>query len=111
LSGFFGGLSGHQGALRSAFLIRAGLSKERFLGTGVAIACLVDLGRLTAYGVTLPTATMEAQRVTLLAAVASALAGTLAGNYLVEKMTYRTIQLLVSVMVLGIAVSLCLGVV
>ena len=28
LSGFFGGFSGHQGALRSAFLIRAGLSKE-----------------------------------------------------------------------------------
>ena len=28
LSGFFGGLSGNQGALRSAFLIRAGLSKE-----------------------------------------------------------------------------------
>jgi uncharacterized membrane protein YfcA len=110
LSGFFGGLSGHQGALRSAFLIRAGLSKERFLGTGVAIACLVDLARLTTYGVTLPAATMDAQRVTLLAAVASALAGTLAGNYLVEKMTYRTIQLLVSVMVLGIAVSLCLGV-
>ena len=28
LSGFFGGLSGTQGALRSAFLVRAGLSKE-----------------------------------------------------------------------------------
>ena len=31
LSGFFGGLSGHQGALRSAFLIKAGLSKEAFI--------------------------------------------------------------------------------
>lgn len=30
LSGFFGGLSGQQGALRSAFLIRAGLKKESF---------------------------------------------------------------------------------
>src|SRR5690606_7737307 len=30
LSGFFGGLSGNQGALRSAFLIKAGLSKEAF---------------------------------------------------------------------------------
>ncbi len=28
LSGFFGGLSGNQGALRTAFLIKAGLSKE-----------------------------------------------------------------------------------
>jgi hypothetical protein len=32
LSGFFGSLSGNQGALRSAFLIKAGLSKEAFIG-------------------------------------------------------------------------------
>ena len=31
ISGFFGGLSGHQGALRSAFLIRYGLSKDVFI--------------------------------------------------------------------------------
>jgi uncharacterized membrane protein YfcA len=31
ISGFFGGLSGHQGALRSMFLIRAGLNKEQFI--------------------------------------------------------------------------------
>lgn len=30
LSGFFGGLSGNQGALRTAFLIRANLTKEAF---------------------------------------------------------------------------------
>jgi acyl-CoA reductase-like NAD-dependent aldehyde dehydrogenase len=35
LSGFFGGLSGHQGALRSVFLLRAGLTKESFIATGV----------------------------------------------------------------------------
>ena len=33
LSGFFGGLSGMQGALRSAFLVRASLSKEAFIAT------------------------------------------------------------------------------
>ena len=35
LSGFFGGISGHQGALRSAFLLRYGLTKEEFIGTGM----------------------------------------------------------------------------
>ena len=50
LSGFFGGLSGHQGALRSAFLLRAGLSKEVFVGTGVVSAVIVDLSRLLVYG-------------------------------------------------------------
>jgi hypothetical protein len=49
VSGFFGGLSGHQGALRSAFLVRAGLSGQAFVGTGVVIACLVDLTRLWTY--------------------------------------------------------------
>ena len=33
LSGFFGGLSGHQGALRSAFLVKMSLSAEQFVGT------------------------------------------------------------------------------
>jgi uncharacterized protein len=42
LSGFFGGLSGHQGALRSMFLIKSGLTKESFIATGVVISFLVD---------------------------------------------------------------------
>ncbi|MBI3239278.1 MAG: sulfite exporter TauE/SafE family protein, partial [Flavobacteriia bacterium] len=33
LSGFFGGLSGNQGALRSVFLLRADLGKESFIAT------------------------------------------------------------------------------
>src|SRR5262245_4915249 len=54
LSGFFGGLSGHQGALRSAFLIRSGLSKEAFIATGVVVACMVDVSRLAVYAVDMP---------------------------------------------------------
>jgi len=49
LSGFFGGLSGHQGALRSAFLINVGLTKEAFIGTTVVISCFVDFTRLSIY--------------------------------------------------------------
>lgn len=49
ISGFFGGLSGHQGALRSSFLIRLGLSKEAFVATGVAIALFVDITRIPMY--------------------------------------------------------------
>ncbi len=40
LSGFFGGLSGNQGAFRSAFLIKAGLTKASFVATSAAIAAL-----------------------------------------------------------------------
>src|SRR3990172_7021202 len=49
LSGFFGGLSGIQGAIRSAFLIKSGLSKEAYIATGVVIASLVDFTRLSVY--------------------------------------------------------------
>ncbi|OOY42885.1 hypothetical protein BOV91_05580, partial [Solemya velum gill symbiont] len=45
ISGFFGGLSGHQGAFRAAFLVRLGLPKEAFVATGVLLACIVDLSR------------------------------------------------------------------
>jgi hypothetical protein len=38
ISGFFGGLSGHQGVMRSAFLSKAGLNKEAFIGNGVVTA-------------------------------------------------------------------------
>jgi uncharacterized protein len=50
LSGFFGGLSGHQGALRSSVLLGYGLQKEVFIATGVLCAVLVDLARLLVYG-------------------------------------------------------------
>jgi uncharacterized protein len=49
ISGFFGGLSGHQGALRSAFLMRTDLNKEEFMGTRVVLACLVDVTRISIY--------------------------------------------------------------
>ncbi len=50
LSGFFGGISGHQGALRSAVLIKCGLEKEAFIATGVVCAVMVDFSRLIVYG-------------------------------------------------------------
>jgi hypothetical protein len=49
VSGFFGGLSGHQGAFRSVFLLRTGLDKEAFIGTGAAIASIIALSRLVVW--------------------------------------------------------------
>ncbi len=51
VSGFFGGLSGHQGAVRSMFLIKAGLEKEAFVATGIVPAVMVDVSRMLVYGV------------------------------------------------------------
>ena len=50
LSGFVGGLSRHQGALRSASLIKADLREEIFIGTGTVSAVIVDIIRLGVHG-------------------------------------------------------------
>jgi uncharacterized membrane protein YfcA len=111
MSGFFGGLSGHQGALRSAFLLKSGLSKEQFLGTGVGvvIACAVDVSRISVYYPYFSLDRMEDQAWLLVVAIASAFLGTFLGNRLVKKVTMRSIQMLVSVMLLGIAIGLAGG--
>ena len=109
LSGFFGGLSGLQGALRSAFLIRAGLSKEAFIASGVVIACLIDAGRIGVYARSL-SHHVSLDLGTLGAAVASAFAGSWLGNRFLTKTTLRGVQRVVAVMLAIFAVGLVLGV-
>lgn len=49
LSGLFGGLVGNQGGIRSAALLRFGLSREALVATATASALLVDAARLPVY--------------------------------------------------------------
>lgn len=109
LSGFFGGLSGHQGALRSAFLIRAGLTKEAFIGTGVVVACLVDLTRLSVYARHLSAVGVTGEIPLMAAAAVSAFAGAYLGNRFVRTMTLRSVQVVVAVLLLLIALGLGSG--
>ncbi len=109
LSGFFGGLSGHQGALRSPFLLKAGLTKESFIATGVVIALMVDIPRIVMYGVTLPGLHLGGNRSLLTAAILAAFAGAWLGNRLMRKVTLRLVQVLVAVMLLAIAAALGTG--
>lgn len=113
LAGYFGGLSGMQGALRSAFLIRAGLSKEAFVGTGVVCSILVDLARLTVYGgsQTLSFADAASADVTTAAAAAavSAFAGAVAGARLLTRLTLASVQVAVSIMLTAFGLALAAG--
>lgn len=110
LSGFFGGFSGHQGALRSLFLLRAGLGKENFIATGVAIACLVDITRLPVYigGGLLDT--LRTQWPLLLATTVAAFAGAWWGKKLIPKVTMRGVQVAVGLLMVTIAGMLASGV-
>lgn len=110
LSGFFGGLSGTQGALRSAFLVRARLTKEAFVGTGVVIALMIDVARLGMYS---PSILGEAalRNVPLLAsAVLAAFAGAWLGNRYLKKVTMQGIQTVVAAMLFMVAAGLISGV-
>lgn len=107
LSGFFGGLSGNQGALRSAFLIKAGLTKEAFIATGIAIAVFIDASRLTVYFNNILLVQEDINYSLLTAATLSAFAGAVAGKRLLTKITIRTLQLIVGIML--IVFSLFLG--
>jgi len=114
LSGFFGGLSGHQGALRSAFLIKAGLKKEAFIGTGVVCAVLVDFSRLIVYGLSFfskkfDTLSLDGgvQLVTL--ATIAAFLGTIIGTRLIKTVTMKVIRHMVGAMLLLLAMALGAG--
>jgi uncharacterized protein len=109
LSGFFGGLSGHQGALRSVFLLKCGLTKEGFISTGVAIACLVDLTRLAVYVGGFPPALMRDNAGTLLAAMTAALLGSFLGRRLLPKVTLRFVRFTVAALLLLVALGLGSG--
>lgn len=109
LSGFFGGLTGNQGALRSAFLLRAGLSKEGFIASGVMIACMIDVSRLSVYSGHFPDLNDLKLLNLLLCAVLSAFFGALLGNRLIKKITINSLQFLVSSFLIVFSILLGLG--
>ncbi len=94
ISGFFGGLSGHQGAFRAAFLGPLGLSPGAWAGTQAAIAVLVDLTRVLVYGSAFAATGWEtAGDPGLIAAVtAAAFAGSFTARRLLHKTTVRGIR-------------------
>ncbi len=109
LSGFFGGLSGNQGALRSAFLIKAGLSKEAFVGTAVVVSTFVDFTRLSVYATRfLNTSLIDNIQLVSIATI-SAILGAYIGNKLLKKVTLKFLQFTVAIMLILISIALGAG--
>jgi len=110
LSGFFGGLSGMQGALRAAFLARAGLTAEAFVATSAVIACLVDASRLGVYAGRVAAVRQELDWPLLAAAIAAALAGAVLGRRWLPGMQMQTIQKVVAGLLVLVACGLVSGI-
>ena len=117
LSGFFGGLSGHQGALRSAFLIRSIDDKAKYIGTGVVCSVVVDLSRVAVYGTlffggTLMTTIVDSGGLNLIsAAVLTAFLGSFIGNRFMKKVKMHHVRNLVGGMLLAVALLLGSGII
>ena len=105
LSGFFGGLVGNQGGIRSAALLRFGLTPREIVATATAPALLVDLARVPVYlatrgrdlGPTLPL---------LLPACAGAVAGTLIGVPILRRIPAGAFHRLLGILLVVLALFL-----
>lgn len=111
LSGFFGGLSGNQGALRSAFLIKADLSKEAFVATAVVVSTFVDFTRLSMYATRFSSSELTDNWVLVVSATAAGIAGAYLGNKLLKKVTLRFLQVTTAIMLIVISIALGAGLV
>jgi len=114
LSGFFGGLSGHQGALRSAFLAKAGLTTQGFVGSNAAIGFMVDLTRISVYVALFSAAGHNAGDFSgwplVISGAVSAFAGVLIGKRFLQKVTMTSIQTLVGILLFGVGLALVTGI-
>ncbi len=109
LSGFFGGLSGNQGALRSAFLIKAGLSKEAFVATAVVVSTFVDFTRLSIYATRFTKSGLTDNLTLVICATLAGIAGAYLGNKLLKKVTLRFLQVTIAIMLIIISIALGAG--
>ncbi len=102
-SGLFGGLVGNQGGIRSAALLRFGLSRESFVATATAIALVVDAVRMPVYFAG-QAAELVAAWPLLLVATAGVLLGTLLGERVLRRIPEPVFRRLVAGLVLALGV-------
>ncbi len=116
LSGFFGGFSGHQGALRSAFLAKTDISTQAFVGTNALIGFMVDMARIATYAAMFLAVRSSNpfhadQWALIVTGIFSALAGVMIGKNFLHKVTMSTVQTLTGILLLGISLALGSGIV
>lgn len=109
ISGFFGGLSGHQGALRSAFLIRAELTKEVLIGTGIVIATCIDITRISQYLGQQNKNVLLSNGALFLGSIACAFLGVYLTQQWIQKVTIQWLQKSIALLLIIFSICLMLG--
>lgn len=114
LSGFFGGLSGHQGAFRAAFLAKIDITPQGFVGTNAVIALLVDGIRIGVYVTILGGMNWESfssgpQGRFILVGIVSAFSGVILGRRFLPHITMKTVHAITGSLLMLIGLVLAGG--
>lgn len=112
LSGFMGGMTGQQGALRSVVLLKCGLDAKAFIATGIIVAILVDMTRLPTYAASFDADTLDfvSREGALIAfGTACAFAGAWIGARYLKRATIGVVRAAVASLMLLIGLGMILG--
>lgn len=104
-SGLLGGLTGEQGAMRSAAMLGLGISKESFVATATATALAVDAARIPIYAAAEGRYFADAWPAAVVA-TAGVLAGILWGRRLFDRIPQTVFSRLVSAALLALGLGL-----
>ena len=108
LSGFFGGLVGNQGGIRTAAMLGFEVSKRQFVATTTAVALLIDMARVPIY-LAVETAQLAAIWPTLALATAGVVVGTLFGEELLARVSEQRFRMVIGVLLLVLGVAFLIG--
>lgn len=108
LSGFFGGLVGNQGGIRTAAMLGFEVDKRQFVATTTAVALLIDLARVPIYAV-VETAALTRLWVTIAVAASGVVIGTLFGEKLLARVPEQRFRVIVGALLLMLGVSFLVG--
>ena len=108
LSGFFGGLVGNQGGIRTAAMLGFEVDKRQFVATTTAVALMIDLARVPVYLVT-DTAALARLWPTMAIATIGVVIGTIFGERLLARVPEQRFRMVVGILLLLLGVSFLIG--
>ena len=108
LSGFFGGLVGNQGGVRTAAMLGFDVDKRQFVATTTAVALLIDMARVPVY-LALEWAQLARMWPTIALGTVGVIGGTLFGERLLARVPQRRFRAVVGVLLLMLGASFLIG--
>jgi hypothetical protein len=102
-SGFFGGLVGNQGGIRSAALMGFNVPKEAYVATATAIALIVDGARMPVY-LAMQWSELRPLWSWTTIAIAGVLVGTFGGVRVLRMISERTFRVSVAMLIIALGV-------